>query len=381
MEWEDDPSAGVNRFNLAPGVYRVLITESAGCTINREFTIQDPAPISLEAIITNAEDCTDSSSGSINLIVSGGMAPYSFDWNNGFASTEDLENISAGSYFVQVTDSMGCTESSEFVVIRPDVLNASIITTTEEDCASSTVTQFNEAIITGGVAPYTINWSGGGLISGSNNQVLETWENGTYTLEIIDAAGCIFTDNIVVDLPTIGAPEFTYESDILNQYGVLVINDPISFTDISTGDVVSYLWDFGDGVTSTEMNPVHSYSQVGKYLVKLTVIYPFNCSYTYSQTIEITAGYNLAIPNGFTPNGDNINDLLRPVFTGMTNVEMRIYDTWGTLIYFEQGETLTGWDGMKNGKNIENGNYIMRVKAITITGEIIDKSEPITLIK
>ena len=65
----------------------------------------------------------------------------------------------------------------------------------------------------------------------------------------------------------------------------------------------------------------------------------------------------------------------------MTDVSMRIYDTWGSLLYQESGETIYGWDGTINGNSAENGNYIIVVVAQTFNGKTLELNGPITLIK
>ena len=94
-------------------------------------------------------------------------------------------------------------------------------------------------------------------------------------------------------------------------------NELITFNNESTGDVVNFYWDFGDGspVVVGEMTPTHLYATAGSYEVSLTVEYPSECcTETYTERIEITKGYELVLPNAFTPNQDGINDTIRPLF-------------------------------------------------------------------
>ena len=72
---------------------------------------------------------------------------------------------------------------------------------------------------------------------------------------------------------------------------------------------------------------------------------------------------------------------MRPVFSCLTNVQIGIYDTWGSLLYAEEGDTITGWDGTIDGNPVENGNYIMVVTAKTFNGLLIEMNGPVTLIK
>ena len=106
------------------------------------------------------------------------------------------------------------------------------------------------------------------------------------------------------------------------------------------------------------------------------------CTYSVSETIAVTRGYDMVVPNAFTPgNSDGINDNIKPEFNCMDVVEMRVYDTWGSLLYVESGPTLIGWDGTINGHESENGNYIIVVRATTLFGAIIDYNGPFTLLK
>ena len=72
---------------------------------------------------------------------------------------------------------------------------------------------------------------------------------------------------------------------------------------------------------------------------------------------------------------------MRPVFSCMTNVQISIYDTWGSKLYVEEGDTITGWDGTIDGNPVENGNYIMVVIANTFNGILLEMNGPVTLIK
>ena len=96
---------------------------------------------------------------------------------------------------------------------------------------------------------------------------------------------------------------------------------------------------------------------------------------------SLTPQCKLITPNAFTPNGDGINDTIRPVFNCMTEVTMSIYDTWGGLLFMETGEDLYGWDGLIDGRPAENGNYIIVIKATTFQGLEVNYNGPITLLK
>ncbi|PQB08847.1 hypothetical protein BST83_00295 [Polaribacter filamentus] len=379
ITWGDGNSAGLIRNNLSAGSYSVFIEDAVGCSIAKNFSIIEPNEIVLDAVVINAIDCTDPNSGSIDLQVVGGTAPFIFLWSNG-STTEDLQNIGANNYTVTVTDSRGCEEQKTVVVTRQTSLVLSLNTSIIPDCINKTVTQRNELEVTGGVAPYSVSWSNG-MVSGANSEIMETTQNGTVIVEVIDSLGC--TEQLVFDINLfiLGDPSFNYSSFANTNYGILSIEDPITFNSTSTGDILTYLWSFGDGNTSTDKDPIHTYVAEGTYEVTLTVQYPYGCSYVDTMTVNIGKGYDIVIPNAFTPNDDGLNDVIRPVYIGMIDVEMSIYSTWEGLIYFEKGLELNGWNGTIKNSLAENGNYIIKVKATTFYGLVLSFNRPITLIK
>jgi len=384
VTWDDDPTAGEERNNLTPGTYNVLIEDSSGnnCTISQSFIIIEPQEIVLNGIVENPLDCDNVNSGSIDLQVVGGTEPYSFLWSNG-ETTEDLFNIPAGSYSVTVTDFMECEALTQFDLYRPSDIESELEIEFIADCENAIPYQISTLVVNGGVPPYTITWSDG-EVSGDNNEIMTTSQNGTVIVDIVDSLGC--SDQIIfdVDLFEIGEPGFEYTSSGLTECETIGVGDEIFFTNTSTGNYTNLIWSFGDPSfpVEGEENPTHIYNQVGTYEVTLTVEYPYGCTYEYSETIEVTDGYGLVLPNTFTPNGDGLNDTIRPWYNCMNFIEISIYDTFGSLLYVESStDEIYGWDGTINGKEAENGNYIIVVRATTLFGEEIEINGPVALIR
>lgn len=379
LVWNDGSTAGLTRNNLGPGSYTVTIVDSKPCTIFRTFIIQEPQKLILSANITHAFDCDDANSGAINLLVAGGTPPFTYSWSNS-AITEDLNNIPAGNYLVTVTDSRGCSKTAQYIINRQPPIVIGVETKTDFNCETKYVKQTFVAQVSGGVPPYQLAWSSG-TVSGVNNEMMNTNQNGTVVLGVTDNLGCTANYTFNVTIPKLGTPSFTTSSYSYSTFGTFSIIDPIQFTNTATADYNSIAWDFGDGSVSTEENPLHSYVKEGSYVVTQTVTYPFGCIYIYTMTLLIDKGYKLMVPNGFTPNGDGINETFKPVFIGLKSVQLDVYDTWGELIYSETGETLKGWDGKVKEKESENGNYYYKVKATTFYGTIVNENGPFTLIK
>ena len=379
LTWSDGAVTGTTRNNLGPGSYTVTIVDSKPCTIVRTFTILEPQVLVLSANTTDAFDCNDANTGAINLLVSGGSAPFTYSWSNG-ATTEDLNNISAGNYLVTVTDSNGCIKQAQYSINRPPPIVTNVVTKTDFDCETKYVKQTFVADVSGGVPPYQLVWSSG-TVSGANNEIMNTTQNGTVILTATDAIGCKSNYTFNVDVPTLGTPSFNVSSYAYSTFGIYSINDPIQFTNTATGDFISVVWDFGDGTFSTDLNPVHSFINPKDYVVTQTVTYPFGCIYVEKITFIVGKGYVLVVPTAFTPNNDTLNDTFRPVTKALKNVRLDVYDTWGSMIYSESGDVLRGWDGKIKGINAENGNYYCKVSGETFYGTIVNENHPFVLIK
>ena len=379
--WSDDSTAGQNRYNLSPGIYSVLIKDASGCEIQRDFTVIEPQEISITGVLTDATDCDNPASGSIDLQVSGGNAPYTYQWSNG-ATSEDISGLIANNYLVKVTDSKGCTAEKEFVINRQDDLVISLDTSLYAICETKEVYQKNIVSVSGGVAPYTIEWSNG-LVTGNNGEIMDTKIEGSYQVTVTDYLGCSESIVFEVETPTIGSPDFDYSSFYLTNFNVLAVNDPISFNNLSSEQYFSSFWDFGDGNTSDETNPTHTYTRRGVYDVTLTVEFILGCSYSITKTIYVGDQYEIVIPNAFTPNNDSFNDTFRPIYYGFNYIILQVFDTWGNLIYTEEttANELTGWDGKINGQDAENGNYFYQVSGVTFTEDTYSKNGSFTLLK
>ncbi|HLF53230.1 gliding motility-associated C-terminal domain-containing protein, partial [Flavobacterium sp.] len=379
LVWSDGSSAGNVRNNLGPGTYTVTISDGKPCHINRTFIILEPQQLVLTANVTHAFDCNDANSGAINLMVAGGTPPFTYAWSNG-AVSEDLINIPAGNYLVTVTDAKGCFKTVPYAVTRPSPIIVDVQTNTDFNCETRYVKQTFEAQVSGGIPPYQLVWSSG-TVSGNNNQIMNTNQNGMVILQATDALGCTANYTFDVDIPILGTPSFVTNSYAYSTYGAYSVVDPIQFTNTATGDYINIAWNFDDGTVSTEENPLHTYSSPGNYVVTQTVTYPLGCVYVHVITLTVEKGYILEVPDAFTPNDDGLNDTMRPVFKGLKKVRIDIYDTWGSLLYSEEGETLKGWDGKIKGAQAENGNYFCKVQAETFYNQTVHKAQPFTLIK
>jgi len=344
------------------------------------FSISVLSEIEITGTSLDALDCNDPNSGNINITVTGGSGVYDFLWSNG-ETTEDLSNVGPGDYSVTVTDSQSCIATSEtFNIYRQDDLTVILDTQIIPFCDNNLVTQENRITINGGLAPYTVNWSAGS-VSIDDNTFMTAYQNGLYNVLVTDQYGCQVSTDILVDFDEIGEPSFDYESNGNIDCGISIYNE-ITFLNTSSGDYTNITWDFGDGSSFGSGDIAsHQYQNSGSYTVTQTVEYNYGCIDIYIEDIEISDGFDIILPNAFSPNGDGINDTMRPVYACVNNIEMSIYDTFGSLIYYENNSELNGWDGTLDGTLAENGNYLITVKGTTIYNEEINLRGVFVLIR
>ena len=267
IKWNDSSSSGVTRNNLSAGTYFVTVTDASPCQLTHSFTIVEPQALSLSGTVTDALDCTDKNSGAVNLSVIGGVAPYSYVWPNGLA-TEDIANVPPGNYSVVVTDANGCVKSANFEVVRAVPISVTVSSLDVYSVDTKSVVKIFTANVSGGVPPYQMKWSSG-VVSGVNNQKMETSVPGIVNLEVTDAVGCISNLSINVVIPEIKEPYVRIEYQIID-----CEKSTYQFTGLVTGagaqDAV-FNWDFGDGTNSSIKNTTHSYALPGTYHVRLTM--------------------------------------------------------------------------------------------------------------
>ena len=178
--------------SLSNGIYFVIISDINGCNNIQYDTLLQPTPVNV-VITSLPATCNGFSDGMVEINVTGGTFPYSYEWNNG-ATTEDLNAVAAGSYWVTITDDNGCTAVASESVTEPFplILSVSIVSV---NCFGNAD---GSAIVNvqGGISPYLYQWNNG--ITTSDNTNIAA---GNYSVTITDANGCHDTLYTVIDQP------------------------------------------------------------------------------------------------------------------------------------------------------------------------------------
>lgn len=170
---------------LAAGDYLVAVVDGADCGATLSITIDEPAPLEINELITPVS-CKNEADGAIALDIPAPNGPYIFDWE-GLGADSLQTGLTAGTYPVAITDATGCVALDTLTVAEPDSLLASAMVT-DVDCAGEATGEV-DLEWTGGTAPYQIAYDNG-LVPGMDSSQVENIPAGTYAAALQDANGC-----------------------------------------------------------------------------------------------------------------------------------------------------------------------------------------------
>lgn len=206
---------------------------------------------------------------------------------------------------------------------------------------------------------------------------------GKYNLQLvaIHKLGCEFRSSLNDAITVWPAPEAEF---MLNPDGVVSTFSPrVSFINLSKGENLSFIWDFGDGITRNSENPIHEFpSDTGTYTVILRTENGFGCSDEYVDYVYVGPDIRIFIPNAFTP--DSKGPVLTETFSvqgqNIKDVKVTIYNRWGEIMTVFSG--LDGnWDGTYNGVMCMSGVYFYNIEALSVTGHTYEYQGTLTLIR
>jgi gliding motility-associated-like protein len=287
--------------------------------------------------------------------------------------------------FVWSVDISGCKSSDAVQITYFHIPTASFSVNQIEGCPPLEV-RFTKTTI----EKYPYKWHFGDMDATSNeeNPVFVYEKPGRYSAKLVvtgpDGKPVQMVKTIIVrDLPVA-------KFDIV-QSQVYIPDEELRCFNYSSG-AKTYLWDFGDGGTSNELNPAYVYKDSGLYSVKLTVWSEYSCmdSLTVEDGVHVLETSKIKFPSAFTPNvngstgglynrNDYSNDVFYPILiTGdLQDYHIEIYNRWGVLI-FQSRDVNVGWDGYYKEKLMKEDIYVYRVtgrlnsgKKINITGDFL----------
>jgi len=370
--WSPSGGTTASASNIAPGTYSVtVIDETSGCQETLQFIV--PALGGPTLSLTNSQTlCATSADGTITASVTGGTAPYTFALGTGTPQTSaTFNNLAAGTYQVTVFDANNCPATQSTTITSPSPVQA----TTAVDvsiCVGQSTTLSGSG--TGGTGVITITW--GNVLVGSTPSVSPT-ETTTYTMTAMDANGCVATDNITITV----LPLPDAQGSPANLTGSAPLN--VEFSNFST-NANNYVWSFGNGqnqTTTTTANVNTTYTAVGTYTVTLVATNGL-CSDTWEGNITVIPIGELVfeVPNVFSPNNDESNDVYGIFTINAASQEAAIYNRWGNKIV-ELNTPNATWDGKVGGTEAVEGVYFMKYKIVGLNGKEIQGQTFLHLIR
>lgn len=263
---------------ISAGTYSVQISDSHGCPLNDTAVVTQPSEIISSTIVSHV-DCFGNATGAINIVPSGGVGPYTFNWGGGI-STEDRSGLAAGTYALVITDATNCVGNVSTVVNQPTVLSA---TNTSENiaCFGASTGAIN-VTAAGGTAPYSYNWGAQGT-----SEDLSNVTSGNYTVTVTDDHGCTTTSSATLSQPT----EIAFVKDSTN---IFCFGDNSGMANVAvTGGVgpYAYTWIGTSAYTETA-----NYLTAGNYSVEITD--DNGCvkfaDFELTQNPEITSSFSIS---------------------------------------------------------------------------------------
>lgn len=188
--------------SLSAGKYDLIVTDSKDCEIKDEFVLNGPDKLKVSINMVSIISCLGTNDGVIEAEPKGGVGQYKFSWfkqeesDNVLGEGELLENIGAGTYFVEVEDANGNKVKSEFYVFNePEDLKVDLLSNYTL-CGTGNDWEI-KALVEGGTAPYSYLWSK----ESDNLPILNNLVAGNYSVTVVDANGCSSVASIVLTPP------------------------------------------------------------------------------------------------------------------------------------------------------------------------------------
>lgn len=339
----------------------VLIQTQNECTgVNEQIVTVNPIPV-IGISVDKTQLCYGEST---NMTATGGTQ---YHWSTGATTAStNVTPLATTDYSVNVKTDAQCEADTTFTItVDPEIIFG--FETSPSYCEKPTGTIAMQ--MTGGSGNYTFSCPKATFTDTLAEQLLA----GTYSVTATDAAGCTKTENI--NVPAVAGPSACF---------VFASNDDVhlSITNCTTGgNNNSYFWDFGDAVTSVDINPEHEYADPGRYTVSMLVVDENQCMDSLKQDYLINGP--VYFPNAFTPNGDGLNDIMQIVGRTIQVEDFLwvVYDRRGTQVFASINPEL-GWDGkLSDGKLAPTGVYVYYLKYKDVNGNKFEKEGSFTLIR
>mgnify|MGYP000862477086 CR=1 FL=1 len=321
---------------ITGGSYEVTVTDSYGCEIAATNTVFGLNPVVAGSY--SPPTCNGDADGSATVSVVDGIPSFTYAWQGGGSTTDQLSGLAAGTYTVTVTDSSNCSATINIDVINPDTLNVAFSNSTNPtNCGSND--GLAVASVSGGVSPYSYFWS-----NGQNQQNNINLSTGVYDVTVTDSLGCVRTGTVTLidaNAPSVaGVGSSVTCSEDLGSVSVTVVGGTAPFI---------FSWDNGSNDSNQTAVAVGTYN--------VNVVDAAGCIKVASAQVQGPDKMDVTFDITYGPAGDGDTDI-DAVITGATSPysAYQWYTVNGSFITPIAGETNAQYT------DVVNGTYQIRVE-------------------
>jgi gliding motility-associated-like protein len=356
---------------LATTVYSLNVYDSNNCTLPPyTLTVNVAPPLSINIDAASAGICPGTTA-QITPTVTGGDGNYVYNWLPGDINTSSIfvQNITVPVYTLQVND--GCGSPTAIKVVTINLFPITIPTYSigsasgcEPFCTKfiNTTPKSTAAIWNYGDKPFEQQGN-------STNYCYDKAGLYNVRLTVTDSNSCKMAFTYTAAVSVLKSPETAFSSD--PEIITLNNSENVSFINL-TVDGTNYNWFIGGNKFSQAKDISYSYSDTGCTKIKLIARNQNNCVDSVEKNVCVIEGFNFWMPNAFTPNTDNMNEVLIPKGTAWAekNYSFEVYNRWGSRI-FQTGDIHQGWDGKAGDKLYDPSNiYYWKVSITDILDDV-----------
>ena len=386
--WDNGLGTGQNQ-TVTPGAnttttYQVTAVDSNNCPSD-SATVTVTVHPDLSVIASVDDTICPTTSTTISATPTGGDGgPYTYGWtpntNMTGANTQNPTVTPAVTTTYTITLSDGCSPTvTDQVTISLWNLPQPLATASDTDLCiepRQSITFYNLTDTTNGMVDTTkVFWNFGDgtpLISQPWDTISHTYNQpGTYIVTMmlytmLSQGGCPVTDTVIsqIDIYELPIADFISTPNITSMF-----EPEVQFADQSGSTIANWQWDFAGLDSSNSPNPLYIFPDDtnGVYPVKLTVTDNNGCMDTITKFVTITGEYGIYIPNAFTPDFDNKNDMFGPKGFGISseNYHFMIFDRWGEKM-FDTNTLYESWDGNYKGTRVQGDTYVWKLSFMDV---------------
>ena len=361
----DDPTIDVQTdVQLA---YTLVVTDACGNEMSDNIVLEaPPVPIGVNLGQDLFVSCVDNTLLDPNP--TGGVGNFSYSWTMEGLDLGDDETVVVNTevdveVVVFITDECGNVGADEISLIIPEYPVGLTISADTAICLGEAITLHVDGI--GGAGNISYYWDQaqafGAAIPVSPAQTT------LYTVYAHDECGNSAQAQVLVGVEEVIA---NFDFDYVGAWGLQMYN--------ASTNGATFFWDFNDGDTSDEVNPLHSYHDLYDHTITLYAEGPLGCVDSISDVFIPVA--NLYVPSAFTPNNDGINDFFKVEGHDIFSFEIWVYNRWGELVYNSR-DLDDVWDGSDRGGEyyVKDGVYVYTLKAVGIRENGIEETGTVTV--